>query len=47
MVTWALVLETLVKWGIPVIAAALIGFIVKKVIDPNKEDRQAGRRARK
>lgn len=47
MVTWTLVLETLVKWGIPVIAAALIGFIVKKVIDPNKQDRQAGRKARK
>jgi len=42
MVTWALVLETLVKWGIPVIAAAIIGFIVKRVIDPKKKDNAAG-----
>lgn len=47
MVTWALVLETLVKWGIPVIAAAIIGFIVKRVIDPKKQDNAAGAKLRR
>lgn len=47
MVTWALVLETLVKWGIPVLAAGLIGWIVKRVIDPKKRDRQLGAKTRK
>ena len=47
MITWALVLETLVKWGIPVLAAALIAFIVKHLIDPAKKDRLAGRTKRK
>lgn len=46
-ITWALVLETLVKWGIPVIAAGIIAFIVKHVIDPSKRDRQAGANSRK
>lgn len=46
MVTWGLVLETLVKWGIPVLAAAIIGLIAKHLIDPNKKDRQAGARQR-
>lgn len=46
-ITWALVLETLIKWGIPVIAAGIIAFIVKHVIDPSKRDRQAGANSRK
>ena len=47
MISWGMVLETLVKWGIPVIAAAIIGFIVKYLIDPSKKDRLAGAAQRK
>ena len=46
MISWAFVLETLIKWGIPVLAAAIIGFIVKRVIDPKKQDNAAGAKLR-
>lgn len=42
MVTWAFVLETLIKWGIPVLAAAIIGVIVKYLVDPVKRRHNEG-----
>lgn len=42
-----LVLETLIKWGIPVIAAGLLGWFIKKIIDPKKRDQAIGVQTRK
>ena len=42
MVTWTFVLETLIKWGIPVLAAAIIGLIVKYLVDPAKRRHNEG-----
>ena len=42
MVTWTFVLETLIRWGIPVLAAAVIGMIVKYLVDPAKRRHNEG-----
>lgn len=41
MVSWALVLETVVKWLIPALCVALVGFVASKVIKPWKQGNQA------
>lgn len=47
MITWAMVLETIVKWGIPLIAAGILGLIVKYIVDPRKRDFNTGHKANK
>jgi len=36
MVTWAMVLETAIKWLIPVICVAIVGLITAHIIKPYK-----------
>lgn len=45
MVSWALVLETVVKWLIPALCVALVGFVASKVIKPWKQGNQAQQQA--
>ena len=45
MVTGAMVLETIVKWLIPALCVALVGFIASKLIKPWKTGNQANQQA--
>ena len=47
MLSWAFVLETIIKWAIPVIATAIIGLVVKHLIDPKRRDLETGEVTRK
>ena len=45
MVTWAMVLETAVKWLIPMICVAIVGLVTAHFIKPFKAGNEAARQA--